>query len=296
MPREVTVALVQMTPELANPEANLRKMGDFVEKICTEQRTDLIVFPELSYTGTELGLKATDLAERVPGHATNYLAKRANEFSAYVVFGMVIKEKVESILYNGVVCLGPEGDVVADYRKVHLLGEERQVYRNGFRFAIIDAEWGRFGLSIGTDLAFPESARSMTLDGAELVTVSANWEQQYAESWRAHLISRACENSIFMAAANRVGDEPTMRFMGDSLLVGPSAEVYTVLDQPIEGYAVATRWSILGTHTGPGIYGEPTGRRVAMWGITQHVIRSGKIVEEWTTWNEFDVMQQIFRD
>ena len=63
-----------------------------------------------------------------------------------------------------------------------------------------------------------------------------------------------------------------------------------------EGYAVATRWSILGTHTGPGIYGEPTGRRVAMWGITQHVIRSGKIVEEWTTWNEFDVMQQLFRD
>ena len=50
MPREVTVALVQMAPELANPEANLRKMGDFVEKICTEQRTDLIVFPELSYT------------------------------------------------------------------------------------------------------------------------------------------------------------------------------------------------------------------------------------------------------
>lgn len=191
MPREVTVALVQMAPELANPEANLRKMGDFIEKICTEQRTDLIVFPELSYTGTELGLKATDLAERVPGHATNYLAKRANEFNTYVVFGMVVKEKVESILYNGVVCLGPEGDVVADYRKVHLLGEERQVYRNGFRFQIIDAEWGRFGLSIGTDLAFPEAARGMTLDGAELVTVSANWEQQYAESWRVYLVSRA---------------------------------------------------------------------------------------------------------
>ena len=45
MPREVTVALVQMAPELANPEANLRKMGDFVEKICSEQKTDLIVSP-----------------------------------------------------------------------------------------------------------------------------------------------------------------------------------------------------------------------------------------------------------
>jgi predicted amidohydrolase len=240
MPREITVALVQMAPVLANPEANLRKMGDFAERICSEQKTDLIVFPELSYTGNELGLRATDLAERVPGHASSYLAKRANDFQTYIAFGLVMKEKVESILYNGLVCLGPEGDIAGDYRKVHLLGEERQVYRNGFRFVTVEAEWGRFGLTIGADLAFPEAARSLTLDGAELVVVSANWPQQYADSWRAHLISRACENSIFLAAANRIGEEPTMRFNGDSMLVGPLGEVYTVLDEAIEGYAVAT--------------------------------------------------------
>ncbi|MEM7538053.1 MAG: carbon-nitrogen hydrolase family protein [Chloroflexota bacterium] len=240
MPREITIALVQMAPELASTEENLRKMGDFAERICTEQNTDLIIFPELSYTGAELGLRATDLAERVPGHATNYLAKRANDFNTHIVFGLVMKERVESILYNGLVCLGPEGDVSGEYRKVHLLGEERQVYRNGYRFTTVEAEWGRFGLTTGADLAFPEAARSLTLDGAELVVLSANWEEQYKDSWRAHIISRACENAIFMAAANRVGEEPTMRFAGDSMLVGPSAEVYTVLDEPIEGYAVAT--------------------------------------------------------
>lgn len=240
MPREITVALVQMAPALANPEVNLRKMGDFVEQICTEQKTDLIVFPELSYTGSELGLRATDLAERVPGHATNYLAKRANDFSTHVIFGLVIKERVESILYNGVVCIAPEGDVAAEYRKVHLLGEERQVYRNGFRFVTVDAEWGRYGPLIGVDLSFPEAARSLTLDGAELIVVSANWDEQQAGAWRAHLISRACENAVFVAAANRVGEEPTRRYLGESMLVGPSAEVYTILDEPIEGYAVAT--------------------------------------------------------
>jgi predicted amidohydrolase len=240
MPREITVALVQMAPVLASTEANLRKMGDYVERICSEQRTDLIIFPELSYTGAELGIRATDIAERVPGHATNYLAKRGNDFATHIVFGMVIKEKVESILYNGAVCVGPEGSVVAEYRKVHLLGEERQVYRNGFRFVTVDAEWGRFGLLVGVDLAFPEAARALTLDGAELVVVSANWEEQTHAAWRAHLISRACENSIYMAAANRVGEEPTRRFAGDSLLVGPTGDLYTVLDEPIEGYAIAT--------------------------------------------------------
>ncbi len=240
MPGDITVALVQMAPQLANPEANLRKMGDFVERICGEQRTDLIVFPELSYTGAELGLRATDLAERVPGHATNYLAKRASDFNTHVVFGLVVKEKVESILYNGLVCLGPEGDIMAEYRKVHLLGEERQVYRGGFRFITAEAEWGRFGLLAGSDLAFPEAARSLTMEGADLVVISANWEEQFSDSWRAHLISRACENAVYVAAANRVGEEPTMRFAGDSLLVGPMGEVYTVLDENIEGYAVAT--------------------------------------------------------
>ena len=95
-------------------------------------------------------------------------------------------------------------------------------------------------MTIGSDLAFPESARSLTLDGADLVVVSANWEEQYSDSWRPHVISRACENALFVAATNRVGEEPTMRFAGGSLLVGPQAEVYTELDEPAEGYAVAT--------------------------------------------------------
>jgi len=63
-----------------------------------------------------------------------------------------------------------------------------------------------------------------------------------------------------------------------------------------EGYATTTRWSLVGTHTGPGVYGPPTGRRIHMWGITQHMIKDGKITEEWMMFNEFDVMQQIYRD
>ena len=240
MAREITVALVQMAPGLNSAEDNLRKMGEFIETICNTQPTDLIVFPELSYTGTELGLRATTLAERVPGHATNYLAKRAADYNTHVLFGLVIKEKVESILYNGVACLGPEGDVSSAYHKVHLLGEERQVFRPGFRFINVDADWGRFGLMVGSDIVFPEAARSLTLDGAELLVLAANWEAGRREQWRAHIVSRATENAAFVAAANRVGEEPTIQFAGDSILVGPEGEHYTVLEEPMEGYAIAT--------------------------------------------------------
>ena len=63
-----------------------------------------------------------------------------------------------------------------------------------------------------------------------------------------------------------------------------------------EGYVTSTRWSAVGSHRGHGVYGPPTGRRVYMWGITQHVVRGGKITEEWMMFNELGVMATLFGD
>ncbi len=62
------------------------------------------------------------------------------------------------------------------------------------------------------------------------------------------------------------------------------------------GYKVSLRWSIIGTHRGVGMYGRPTGRRIRTWGISQYLIRDGRITEEWTMFNEFELLQQILRD
>ena len=63
-----------------------------------------------------------------------------------------------------------------------------------------------------------------------------------------------------------------------------------------DGYFTSVRWSITGTHRGFGIYGTPTGRPIKMWGISQHQIKDGMITDEWMLFNEFAVMQQIYRD
>lgn len=63
-----------------------------------------------------------------------------------------------------------------------------------------------------------------------------------------------------------------------------------------DGYRTATRWSLVGHHDGWGQYGAPTHRPVYAWGISQHAIRNGRVAEEWTLFNEFALMQQIFRD
>lgn len=67
------------------------------------------------------------------------------------------------------------------------------------------------------------------------------------------------------------------------------------MGNPAEGFRVATRWTMVGTHRGGGLYGPPTGRRVHLWGITQQVVEDAHIVEEWTLFNEFEVLKQIYR-
>jgi predicted amidohydrolase len=238
--RELTIALAQMTPVLNDNEENLRRMSGIIQRICSEQPTDLIVFPELTVSGYECGLNFTRLAERVPGHVVSFLAGKAAEFSVHLAFGMPVKEKVESILYNAAVMIGPDGELLGDYRKLHLRGEERLAFRPGYRLPVFDTQLGGVGLLIGWDLAFPEATRSLTLDGADVIVVCAAWETAHMEEWRAYTVARACENAVYIAAANRVGEEPSYSFGGESMLVGPRGQVCTALDEAVEGYAVAT--------------------------------------------------------
>lgn len=245
--REITVAIVQMRPKLGEAEENLVKMSEMVSKIASQQKVDLIVFPELITSGNELGVRFTELAQRVPGPTINLMAQRANEYGVYITFGMVTKEKVESVLYNSAVLVGPDGELLDMYNKIHLRGEERMAFREGYQLPVIPTEVGNIGLMIGYDLAFPEVARSLVLDGAEVLCVMANWEAANIDEWKTYVRSRAYENAVFIAAANRVGEDVTLNFGGESMVVGPRGQVHATLANetdpatgaPLEGFAVA---------------------------------------------------------
>jgi predicted amidohydrolase len=245
--REVTVAVAQMKPKVGEAEENLVKMSEMISRIASQQRVDLIVFPELITSGYELGLRFTEVAQRVPGPTVNLLAQRANEYGIYVAFGMVTKEKVESVLYNSAVLVGPEGELLEVYNKIHLRGEERMAFREGYKLPVIPTEIGNIGLLVGYDLAFPETARSLVLDGADLLCVVANWEAPQIDEWKTYVRARAYENAVFVAAANRIGEDVTLTFGGESMVVGPRGQIHASLasetdpesGEPLEGFAVA---------------------------------------------------------
>lgn len=237
--RELNVAVVQMEPQLGKMESNVAKMLDFITKIATAQPVDVIVFPELAATGYEGGVRFAQMAQTIPGPLVNMLGQRAAEFGVHVVVGMAARADVETVLYNSAVLIGPDGNVVGDYRKVHLQAEERMIFRPGFKIAPIATEVGVLGVMLGWDLAFPEVARSLVLDGAEVLLVPAAWERQHVAMWRNLLVSRAYENGVFIAAANRIGAEPSYTFAGQSAILGPTGNVLAALEDPAPATAVS---------------------------------------------------------
>ncbi|MGD1996718.1 MAG: carbon-nitrogen hydrolase family protein [Anaerolineae bacterium] len=236
---EVTIATVQMEPVLGEMEENLAKMREYIRRIATEQPVDLIIFPELTTSGYEVGRRFPQMAQLVPGPAVNIIGQSAADYGVHVAFGMVTKEKVESILYNSAVMVGPDGEVLGEYHKVHLRGEEQMSFRPGYRIRAVETDFGVVGMMIGWDLAFPEVARSLVLREAEVLAVLADWEEPHLAEWKTYLSARALENAVFVAAANRVGEEPSYTFFGQSTIIGPRGRILATVDEPIEGYAVA---------------------------------------------------------
>ena len=235
---EFTVAVAQTSPVLGDIAANLTRMAAMTEQICREQHPDLIVFPELATTGVENGSIFNHMAERLPGgHQFNILARKAADYHVHIVFGMPTREKVETTIYNAAVVIGPDGDFIGEYRKVHLLGEEKLSFRAGYRFSVFDTMLGTLGVMIGSDLLFPEAARALTLLGAEIICLPAAYECAYRGEWEAYTSARAAENGVFLLASNRVGEEPSRIFLGESAIIAPTGSVLARLDADDDDHA-----------------------------------------------------------
>ena len=238
--RQVTIAVAQMATVLNDVEQNLGIMTKMVEDACLQQKIDLIVFPELCTTGYECGVRFADLAERIDDHAVSTMSKVAAEFGTHIAFGLAERQKVESVTYSAAVLIDRDGEVCADYQKVHLKAEQRLVFRPGYKYVTAETSFGVVGLLGGWDLAFPEASRSLALGGAEIVCLCANWEKPHVQEWRSYSSARAYENALFVAAANCVGQEPTYSFFGESAVIGPRGTVHARLEQDVPGVAIAT--------------------------------------------------------
>jgi predicted amidohydrolase len=152
-------------------------------------------------------------------------------------------------LYNSVVCVHG-GGILGNHRKVHQPLSEGAVYEPGSEFTAFDTPVGRLGMMICYDKAFPESARALALDGAEIVACVSAWpgsrtsaatdlsQDRWTHRFDLFDQVRALENQIVWLSANQSGMFGELRFVASAKIVGPGGEVLSSTGIT-EGMAVA---------------------------------------------------------
>jgi nitrilase len=138
--------------------------------------------------------------------------------------------------YNAAICVSGDG-VLGRHRKVHLPAGEVAAYTPGDSFYAFDTPVGRVGMLIDYDKTFPESARSLALDGADILACLSAWPAsitnrapRMAQDRQARLFdlydqARAAENQVVLASANQTGAMGGMRFLGQAKVVGPGGDI-----------------------------------------------------------------------
>lgn len=214
---------VQFAPAFGAIAQNIER----VERLIRESDAELIVLPELFNTGYLFTSRSEvqTLAEEIPdGRTTETLCRLARAKNAHIAAGLV--ERCGERLFNSSVLVGPDG-YRATYRKIHLFLEETLWFDPGDRpFAVHDIGGCRVGLMICFDWIFPESARILALQGADVLCHMANLVLPYCQT---AMVTRCLENRVFAVTANRTGIEARggkeLFFTGGSQITGPDGTI-----------------------------------------------------------------------
>jgi N-carbamoylputrescine amidase len=219
------VACLQTEPRIGQVQANVARSLELIAQ-AAGARARLAVLPELCNTGYvfETREEALGLSEEVPdGPTCDAWMAAARAHSMFIVAG--ITEREGEKLYNSAVLVGPQG-LIGTYRKNHLWGAENTIFEPGnLGVPVFDIGVGRIACAICYDIWFPEIFRLAALQGADMLCVATNWVPMPAQPGNLPMMANilamggAHSNSMFVAAADRIGVERGQPFLGNSLIV-----------------------------------------------------------------------------
>ncbi len=218
------LGFVQTNPVFGEKEKNVEDAINLSRKA----EGDLIVFPELFNTGYAFASKkeAYDLAEEIPnGYTTMMLIEHSREANNTMVAGLA--ERFGDKIFNSSVVVS-NGRFIGVYRKIHLFYKEKFWFSVGDTgFKVFDLESFKLGVMICFDWFFPESARVLALEGADIIAHPSNLVLP-GLCQKAMLI-RSLENKVFIVTANRIGTEvrggERFHYTGRSQITSPNMRV-----------------------------------------------------------------------
>ncbi|SFJ53158.1 (R)-amidase [Halobacillus dabanensis] len=218
---KVRIALAQLACEDGQLDDNLTRMDRIIDEHGSSH--DVVVFPE-TYT---MGFPSRDichsLAQSLEGSVVKHLEQKAQEANTTIVTGLY--EREDENVYNTTILVGPSG-LILSYRKTHLWVGESVRVEAGNKFRSCSWKNTHLGLLICYDIEFPETARTVASLGAELLLVTDGNMHPYGPVHRTAIQARAQENQIFVAMANRVGDDNDgNHYVGGSMISDPYGRI-----------------------------------------------------------------------
>ena len=229
--RHVTIALIQMTVS-ADPRKNL-KSSELKVREAAARGARIICLPELFHTRyfpQHIRSDPSGISDTIPGKITGLFSRIAKECGVVIIVPL-FERAADCRFYNTAVVIDGDGRLHTPYHKVHIPQDpgffEKVYFYPGDGFNVCDTMFGRIGVLICYDQWFPEAARSVALQGADIIFYptaigqpkgDTPVEGAWHEAWEVIQRSHAIANSIHVAAVNRTGIEGEIEFFGGSFI------------------------------------------------------------------------------
>lgn len=232
----------------ADIEDNKRRLAEKIRELASDG-AELIVLQELHnglyFCQTE-DVNLFDQAEPIPGPSTEYFGQIAKELGVVIVTSL-FERRAAGLYHNTAVVLEKDGTIAGKYRKMHIPDDpayyEKFYFTPGdLGFHPIDTSLGRLGVLVCWDQWYPEAARLMAMQGAELLIYPTaigyessdmpEEQERQREAWTTVMRGHAVANGLPVVAVNRVGHEADpsnqtngIQFWGSSFVAGPQGEM-----------------------------------------------------------------------
>lgn len=238
MDNKFKISICQMTV-VDDKKENIKKATDMI-KTSKENNSDIIVLPEMFNCPYE-NSKFRSYSEDMNGETIKAISDASNKYSVTVIAGS-IPELDDGNVYNTCFMFDKTGKIIAKHRKMHLfdidvpgriLFKESDILCAGNEITLADASFCKLGIGICYDVRFPEYLRLLSLKGAKIVVLPANFNTVTGPMhWELLMRMRAVDNQIFVVAASTArNNNSTYKSYGNSMVVDPWGNVLSRADE-----------------------------------------------------------------
>lgn len=229
---KVNVALLQM--DCSGERArNLARAEEMIRE-AAGKGAQIVLLPEIFHELffiTVLDMAVFDKSEPIPGPITERMGKLAGELGVVIV-APVFESVGQSVYYNSAAVIDADGGLLGVYRKNHIPLStkfyEKLYFKPGnLGYPVFETRFGRIGILICHDRHYPEGARALGLNGAEILLVpsATPTASLSVRVWEKELAAHAIFNEYFVAGLNRVGTEGEYTYYGRSAMFDPAGEI-----------------------------------------------------------------------